>query len=118
MTSEATGCIKLKTSTRSGGARSLKAIIAPHAGLEFSGRVQAGGYVNINPTQYSTVFILGPSHHTGTRSCSLVSATHYETPLGNIEINSAIVNELANKRWPAQLKNIPASSTIDTMATK
>ena len=74
-------------STRSGGSRTLKALIAPHAGLEFSGQIQASGYVNIDPTRYRTIFVLGPSHHTGIESCALVNASHYDTPLGELEVD-------------------------------
>ena len=77
----------INTSTRSGGTRSLKAVIVPHAGLQFCGQVQATSYVNIDPASYQTVFVLGPSHHTGIRSCALNTATHYETPLGNIQVD-------------------------------
>ena len=77
----------------------VKALIAPHAGLEYCGEVQARGYINIDdPSAYQTIFLLGPSHHTGVSSCALSSATHYETPLGDLEIDLEIVNELKQSR--------------------
>lgn len=70
----------------------MKAIIGPHAGLEYAGQVQASAYVNIeNPEQYSTVFLIGPSHHTPLDSCALVTATHYETPFGDLEVDQEII---------------------------
>ena len=78
----------------------MKALIAPHAGLEFSGAVQAGAYANVDPTRTRTVFILGPSHHTGSQSCSLTRAEECETPLGDLMVDTEIVVKLrATKKF-------------------
>ena len=42
----------------------VAAIIVPHAGYYFSGRVAASAYMSLNPrTRYKRIFLLGPSHH-------------------------------------------------------
>ncbi|KAL2919763.1 hypothetical protein HK105_200680 [Polyrhizophydium stewartii] len=41
------------------------------------------------------VFILGPSHHVYLRGCALSACTQYETPLGPLHIDQAVVGTLA-----------------------
>ena len=75
----------------------LKGIISPHAGYRYSGPCAAWGYVNINPSNYKRVFLLGPSHHSYFLGCGLTKSTSYETPLGDIQIDTQIVDDLLNK---------------------
>ncbi|KAK4054997.1 hypothetical protein OIO90_003338 [Microbotryomycetes sp. JL221] len=69
--------------------RSCKAIIAPHAGYAYSGPTAAWAYGN-------RVFVLGPSHHVYLKGCALTQCQEYQTPLGNIPIDTDTVNELRN----------------------
>ena len=91
---EAVATKRVKACTRSGGTRTIKALIVPHAGLEYSGSTQAKGYINLTDSNPSTIFLLGPSHHTSIDSCALTVATHLETPLGDLEVDTEIVAEL------------------------
>lgn len=89
---EAVKSKRVNGSTRSGGNRKVKALIAPHAGIDFSGAIQACAYINIdNPEQYNRVIVLGPSHHSGMESCGLTIATHLDTPLGEFEIDKEVI---------------------------
>jgi len=73
----------------------VKAIIAPHAGYAYSGPTAGYAYGSISPENIKTVFILGPSHHKYIDSqCALTQMTTYETPLGDIPIDTEIVEEL------------------------
>ncbi len=72
----------------------LKGIIGPHAGFFYSGPTAAWGYININPTNYKRVFLLGPSHHAYLDNCALTKSKFYETPLGNIEIDREVTEEI------------------------
>ena len=69
----------------------VRAIIAPHAGIDYSGQVGAYAYVQLNPAHYKRVFLLGPSHHVYLQACALSMASKYQTPLGDIEIDSEMV---------------------------
>jgi len=82
----------------------LKGLIGPHAGFEYSGPTAAFAYININPTNYNRVFLLGPSHHIYINSCGLPYADIYETPLGNIEIDSEIIEQLKKNKNFISLK--------------
>ncbi len=66
-----------------------KAIIAPHAGLVYSGPIAATVYASLlaDKERISRVVLLGPSHRVYLEGLALSSADYYETPLGKIEID-------------------------------
>ncbi|XP_039141398.1 protein MEMO1 [Dioscorea cayenensis subsp. rotundata] len=72
----------------------VRGVIAPHAGYSYSGRCAAFAFGNIDPTKFSRVFLLGPSHHYYTPNCALTKATIYSTPLGDLPIDLEVVEEL------------------------
>jgi AmmeMemoRadiSam system protein B len=76
----------------------LKAIIGPHAGYEYSGSTAAWAYININPLNYNRVFLLGPSHHKYLAGCGLPVCGTYETPLGDIKVDSDIITRLSKEK--------------------
>mmetsp|Transcript_11651 Transcript_11651/g.29668 ORF Transcript_11651/g.29668 Transcript_11651/m.29668 type:complete len:300 (+) Transcript_11651:88-987(+) len=76
--------------------RKLKAIIGPHAGYSYSGKTAAFGYVDIDPSKISRIFLLGPSHHVYLRGCAVSGATTYQTPLGDIAVDGSVCSELSS----------------------
>ena len=77
---------------------SLKSIIVPHSGLEYGGPVAAKAFINVNPSNYDRVVILGPSHHEYFEACGLTPFESFETPFGNVKVDTNTVNKLlANK---------------------
>lgn len=73
-----------------------KAIIAPHAGHVYSGLIAASAYSrlkNANPP-ITRVILLGPSHRVGFKGVAASSCTAFETPLGEIPIDSAAVQTI------------------------
>ena len=48
--------------TNSNPVRPVKALIGPHAGFSYSGPTAAFAYKGVDPSLYSRVFVLGPSH--------------------------------------------------------
>jgi AmmeMemoRadiSam system protein B len=72
----------------------LKILIGPHAGYSFSGPTAGWAYKSINPNNFSTIFILGPSHHAYFQGCSLPFSTSYSTPLGDLPVDSSIIETL------------------------
>uniref|UniRef100_A0A0D3G5V2 Protein MEMO1 n=1 Tax=Oryza barthii TaxID=65489 RepID=A0A0D3G5V2_9ORYZ len=71
----------------------VSAVIAPHAGYSYSGRCVAYAFGNIDPTNISRVFLLGPSHHYYTPKCALTRATIYSTPIGDLPVDHEDQNE-------------------------
>ena len=66
-----------------------KAMIAPHAGLIYSGPVAATVYASLLAIKekVNRVVLLGPSHRIYLKGLALSSTDHYATPLGKIEID-------------------------------
>ncbi|PLW43178.1 hypothetical protein PCASD_08066 [Puccinia coronata f. sp. avenae] len=77
--------------------KDCRAIIAPHAGYSYSGRAAAWAYKLIDPDQIKRVFILGPSHHVYLNCCALSKCTQYETPIGDLPIDTSVNDELREK---------------------
>ena len=74
-------------------------LIVPHAGYRYSGKTAAHAYRQLTDRTYDRVFILGPSHRVSFRGVSVPKGvTHYETPLGLIEVDTATIEALAGER--------------------
>ncbi|KAJ3322597.1 hypothetical protein HDU76_013845 [Blyttiomyces sp. JEL0837] len=65
-----------------------------HAGFSYSGPTAAFAYASVDASEVERVFILGPSHHVYLDGCALSRCDEYKTPMGNLAIDSEIVNEL------------------------
>ncbi len=61
-----------------------KAIIVPHAGYFYSGKIAAFAYKIIKKFDYSKIILLGPSHFFIFQNMSISQIT-WQTPLGKIE---------------------------------
>ncbi|KXN89983.1 Protein MEMO1 [Leucoagaricus sp. SymC.cos] len=66
-----------------------KAIIAPHAGYQYSGSNAAWAYKCIDPSTTRRVFILGPSHNWSIGECALTRCHTYDTPIGTLPVDTA-----------------------------
>ncbi len=73
--------------------KNLRALVCPHAGYEFSGRIAASAYKQLLGRDFDTVIVLGPSHYAIFTGAAVTSADAYETPLGIIPV-SPIAAEL------------------------
>ena len=67
----------------------VAALIVPHAGYYFSGRVAAAAYTTLpTPSRYERIFLLGPSHHEWIDGASVNSEVdYYSTPLGRVKVD-------------------------------
>lgn len=76
----------------------LQALIVPHAGYVFSGRIAAKAYSAIPSTaHYKRIFLLGPSHVAAFDGASVnTAAAHYETPLGLVDVDTETAKSLAD----------------------
>jgi len=80
----------------------VNVLIAPHAGYVFSGAVAACGYSRVSKN-IKTVFIIGPPHYQWFDGVHISAADYFETPLGKIELNKKIIE---------QLKDNPLCNTV------
>ncbi len=74
---------------------SITGLMAPHAGYQFSGRTAAAAYKQIQDADYETVVLLAPSHSAPIDGVSAYNGDFYETPLGQVTVDSEAVRRLA-----------------------
>lgn len=73
----------------------VSALIVPHAGYLYSGKVAASAYSLINTeVKYDNIFVIGSSHHVSFNGASVYNKGHYKTPLGVVPVNLEVANEL------------------------
>ncbi len=71
------------------------AVVAPHAGYEFSGPVAGYSYAILKDRSYDTVILVGPSHRGMPLSgAALSSHRFWETPLGKVPVNGEMNEKL------------------------
>ncbi len=73
----------------------VEAIIAPHAGLMFSGPVGAYAYKAAAAAgPFDVVVLVGPSHFVGFEGLAVYPAGAFDSPLGPARIDEAVVTEI------------------------
>jgi AmmeMemoRadiSam system protein B len=66
----------------------LAAIIAPHAGLMYSGPVAAHAYRLLRDRAFEVAVLVGPSHFVGFEGVSIYPSGAFETPFGPVAIDA------------------------------
>ena len=74
-----------------------RAIIVPHAGYIYSGFTANFAYRFLKQTKAKRIIIIGPSHHHYFKGISGSYYEQYETPCGELEIDSAYLFALAKQ---------------------
>ncbi len=76
---------------------SPKALIAPHAGYVYSGAVAASAYQRLRPARESIrrVVLLGPAHRVAFNGFAVPSVDAFQTPLGPVLLDRAVIDRLA-----------------------
>ncbi len=73
----------------------IRAIISPHAGYVFSGKIAAEAFHAIpSNTVYKNIFIIGSSHTMAFDGASVYESGDYITPLGKVTVNREIAGKL------------------------
>jgi len=81
------GCLAGVGGEAGGHLTELVALIAPHAGLMYSGLVAAHAYRQLRDRSIGLVVLVGPSHFLGFEGVSIYRAGGFETPLGVADID-------------------------------
>ncbi len=76
-------------------ARCPRAIIAPHAGLMYSGPVAAYAYTLVRQCRYTAAVLVGPSHFVGFEGVSIWPRGEWGTPLGAVQVADGLADALA-----------------------
>ena len=72
-----------------------RAVIAPHAGLMYSGPVAAYAYALLRQCQYAAVVLVGPSHFIPFRGVSIWPRGAWQTPFGDVPVASDLAGAIA-----------------------
>jgi hypothetical protein len=102
--------------------RMPKALIAPHAGYQYSGPVAASAFATLIPfaARIHRVILVGPSHRVSLFGLALPDAVAFNTPLGPVAIDrealasipSVPVNAAAHAREHALEVELPFLQTV------
>jgi len=74
------------------------ALLVPHAGWDYSGGAAAAAFRLLSPGDFSRVVVLAPSHYGGFGGYALDDVQSYRTPLGEIPLASAAIEQLKDAR--------------------
>jgi hypothetical protein len=86
----------------------VMALILPHAGYQYSGQTAAQG-IKTATGKYKRIVIIGPSHYVAMQdTLSVPTATHYETPLGQIPLDLDFIDKLLEH---SIFQNVPNAHT-------
>lgn len=74
-----------------------KVLIVPHAGYVYSGSTAARAYAALRriAAQVRRVVLIGPAHRVAVRGVAIPSVDRFETPLGAVDLDRAVLDALA-----------------------
>jgi AmmeMemoRadiSam system protein B len=75
----------------------LMALLSPHAGYAYSGQTAAHAYQQLKGLDIDTIVILGPSHRAWVGDYAVSTEDAYETPLGRVPLDQALVAKLGRQ---------------------
>jgi AmmeMemoRadiSam system protein B len=75
----------------------VRAIVAPHAGYTYCLQTSAYAFKAVDPSLFTRVVVLGPSHRLYLSQCAIPDGESYETPLGAIPLDTATCAALATQ---------------------
>jgi len=74
------------------------ALIAPHAGYQFSGATAGKAFASVRGRSYDRVVLLGPSHRLAFSGAALPEHSAWRTPLGETPLDQNALASLAGRR--------------------
>jgi AmmeMemoRadiSam system protein B len=82
-------------------ARHLKAVIAPHAGYVYSGKVAATAFAHLRERakNIARVVVIGPAHYVALRGIAVPTVAAFETPLGPVPVDQNALAAIAGLPW-------------------
>lgn len=82
-------------SSGKGSEGTVRGLVSPHAGYVYSGEVAASAYQQLSSSrEVKNVFILAPAHHVRVKYASVYNGDAYQTPMGQISVNTKITDKL------------------------
>jgi len=77
--------------------RAPRALVAPHAGYDYSGAVAGDAYATVVGYNFDAIIVLAPSHLEAFRGGSVFPGAAYRTPLGDCPVASDFANLLLSR---------------------
>ncbi len=77
--------------------RRIYGMVCPHAGYAYSGAVAANGFYAASALDFQTAVMVGPNHYGIGSGVAAMRAGAWETPLGQVEVNSEVAEEIASR---------------------
>ncbi len=84
---------------------SVVGLVAPHAGMMFSGPVAAWSYRAVQGGAYDVAVLVGPSHRAAFSGVALYARGSFDTPLGPIDVAEDVAASL-NDATPIVTENL------------
>jgi AmmeMemoRadiSam system protein B/AmmeMemoRadiSam system protein A len=81
----------------------ILAVVAPHAGYQFTGPVAAYTYAELKGRKFSRVVVIGPTHHVAFDFTSVYNGDAYATPLGTVRVDKTFARQLVKMSPTIQL---------------
>ncbi len=72
------------------------ALVAPHAGYPYSGKIAAKAYKLLEGEQYDTVVVISPSHTVFFKGCSVYTGGGYQTPIALAETDDELATTISS----------------------
>ena len=88
--------MKLLTDARTAAKITPKALIAPHAGYIYSGRIAALAFATLFDSApiFARIVLIGPAHYVAIRGIALPTVDAFETPLGRVSVDHDAFNKI------------------------
>lgn len=74
--------------------KNIYGVICPHAGYAYSGPIATHSYYAISSEKFEVVIIIGPNHWGVGCNVATMKEGEWQTPLGNVEVDSELCKEL------------------------
>jgi AmmeMemoRadiSam system protein B len=77
--------------------RAARAVVSPHAGLQYSGAVAAWSYRALSRQRCDAVVLVGPSHRVAFAGCAMLQQGAMETPWQPLPVDEDLAKALADR---------------------
>ena len=84
----------------------ILAVVAPHAGYQYTGPVAADTFAELKGRKFSRVVVIGPSHYVGFDFTSVYDGDAYTTPLGTVPVDKVFARQLVKLDPTMQLSGM------------
>jgi AmmeMemoRadiSam system protein B/AmmeMemoRadiSam system protein A len=84
----------------------ILAVVAPHAGYQYTGPVAATTFAELKGRNFFRVVIIAPSHYVNFDFTSIYDGDAYATPLGTVPVDKAFARQLVKMSPTMQLSGM------------